>query len=423
LAAASALPLAGLKAETLPLINDVPHPPGPVLESWTPGWLEIHHISTGRGNATLILCPDGTTLLIDAGAQYASGDALHSEKYLISPKPDASKRPGQWIARYIERRLAHREKKEIDCFILTHLHTDHMGGLPENREQWQKPSSGKYVLTGVMDVHEQVPIRRILDRGYPDYNYPVPLDDPHQLNYRAFIQEFQARGGKVEQFHPGSTSQVHLNQPEMAATFGVQNLAANGVVWNGTGGEIRSTFPTLERLAPVDYPNENMCSVALRLAFGAFGYYAGGDLVHETQYGRLPWADIESAVARACGRVDVAAANHHGYVNGCGPEYVRRLRPRAFVINAWDSAHPTIPSLDNMLSKDLYPAERDVYATALKPENIIATKRLAQIQSGNGHVIVRVPPDAKTFNVVITTNANESDSIVGSFGPYECSAA
>ena len=145
----------------------------------------------------------------------------------------------------------------------------------------------------------------------------------------------------------------------------------------------RPTFATLASLAPGDYPNEKMCSVALRLSFGAFRYYAGGDLVHETNYGRLPWADIESAVARACGRVDVASANHHGYVNGCGPEYIRQLQPRAFVISAWDSAHPTIPSLDNMQSRELSPDERGVFATALKPENIIATKRLAELQSGN----------------------------------------
>ncbi len=423
LAAVTTVPLAGLPTAAPAQTSTDFRPSGLVLAPWTPGSLEIHHISTGRGNAAFVICPDGTTLLIDAGAQYPSGDALHQEKYLISPKPDASRRPGQWIARYIARRLAHREKKEIDTLILTHLHSDHMGGLPENHADWQKSPSGKYVLTGVMDVHEHIRIKRILDRGFPNYNYPVPLDDPSQLNYRAFLTEFQSQGGRVEQFMPGSNVQIRLNRPAIAPTFAVQNLAVNGIVWNGVGEQTKSTFPELRSLPRGDYPNENMCSLALRLTFGDFRYFAGGDLVHETHYGRLPWADIESAVARACGPVDVAAANHHGYVNGCGPEFVRQLQPRVFVISAWDSAHPTIPSLDNMLSPELFRGPRDVFATALKPENIIATKRLAELKSGNGHVVIRVAPEATSFTIQVTTNADESDRILDSCGPYQLTKA
>ncbi|MDD2726949.1 MAG: hypothetical protein PHO17_06555, partial [Proteiniphilum sp.] len=37
------------------------------LTPWRKGYLDIHFISTGRGNASFILMPDGTTMLIDAG--------------------------------------------------------------------------------------------------------------------------------------------------------------------------------------------------------------------------------------------------------------------------------------------------------------------------------------------------------------------
>jgi hypothetical protein len=38
------------------------------LPAWKPGILDIHHINTGRGNSSLVICPDGTSIPIDAGA-------------------------------------------------------------------------------------------------------------------------------------------------------------------------------------------------------------------------------------------------------------------------------------------------------------------------------------------------------------------
>src|SRR5437870_260345 len=69
---------------------------GDVLSRWTPGTIDIHHIATGRGNSTLFILPDGTSLLVDAGA---AGDGIPD----TSPHPDASRTPGAWIARYVRR--------------------------------------------------------------------------------------------------------------------------------------------------------------------------------------------------------------------------------------------------------------------------------------------------------------------------------
>ena len=40
---------------------------GRPVAPWQPGMLDIHQISTGRGNAGLYVFPDGTTLLVDVG--------------------------------------------------------------------------------------------------------------------------------------------------------------------------------------------------------------------------------------------------------------------------------------------------------------------------------------------------------------------
>ncbi len=71
------------------------------LPPWREGYLDIHHISTGQGNAAFLVLPDGTTLLIDAGA--ADQEFARSVAPLKSfpPKPDGSRSSAAWIADYI----------------------------------------------------------------------------------------------------------------------------------------------------------------------------------------------------------------------------------------------------------------------------------------------------------------------------------
>ena len=69
-------------------------PVGGPMEPWSAGFLDIHHISTGRGNSVLAIGPDGTSLMIDAGAAGGSTEAMGPAR------PDESRRPGEWIGRY-----------------------------------------------------------------------------------------------------------------------------------------------------------------------------------------------------------------------------------------------------------------------------------------------------------------------------------
>ena len=378
---------------------------------WVEGQLDIHHISTGRGNSTLIVCPDGTVMLVDAGAIYAP------LKYTIAPKPDNLRRPGEYLGRYIKRQLAGVGRNEIDVFIPTHFHNDHVGDVSAATPLH---SSGLFHLTGVSDVAAIVPIRRILDRGFPSYDYPAPIEREDSKNYAAFATYASRTGVKVERFEAGSSTQLTLTRSANAyPTFRVQNLAVNGDVWTGSGNHSKTRFPPIATLPPNAYPSENMCSLAVRIQYGGFRYYTGGDLESDTDYGRAPWRDIESAVAEAAGPVNIAVANHHGYVNAVGPMFVQRLRPQAFVVMGWDSAHPTIPTLDNMLSKHLYPGPRDIFVTALKEENRIATRRLSEITSGNGHVVVRVEPGGATYRIVVLDNMVEANIVVSEHGPYQ----
>ena len=40
---------------------------GQSLPAWKEGYLDLHHINTGRGSCAYYIFPDGTTMLVDAG--------------------------------------------------------------------------------------------------------------------------------------------------------------------------------------------------------------------------------------------------------------------------------------------------------------------------------------------------------------------
>src|SRR5579872_3440058 len=132
---------------------------GAPLPSWTPGAVDIHQISTGRGNSALFILPDGTTLLVDAGA---AADGLPE----TDPHPDGSRSPGAWIARYIMRHLP-ASANALDFAIITHFHADHIGQV---NPASPLDSTGSYRLTGITEVDAAIPIHTLLDRGWPDYS-------------------------------------------------------------------------------------------------------------------------------------------------------------------------------------------------------------------------------------------------------------
>ncbi|MDB5071684.1 MAG: beta-lactamase domain protein [Candidatus Eremiobacteraeota bacterium] len=383
---------------------------------WSRGSLEIHHISTGRGNATLCVFPDGTTLLIDAGA-------VRGDPALLAPlRPDGSRRPGEWIARYVQRRLAETGTHALDVALLTHFHPDHMGDVATDSPASR---SGPYRLSGITDVAEVVPLRRIIDRGYPRYDYPAERHDGTLDNYRAFIASAKIRGTRPERFAVGSARQLRLEHAATAKfpSFSVRNIAANGEVWTGRGEGATAYFPQLQMLPAEDLPDENACSCALKLAYGRFAYFAGGDLTFTTADGNLPWRDVETPAARAAGPVDAAAVDHHGYYDAGGAGFVRALRSRVYVLQAWHATHPALSTLDRIYSTRLYSGPRDVFATAIHPASAAVNERLiGRLRATAGHIVIRVAPGGSTYTVDVVEDRDESDRVLSTFGPYDSTA-
>lgn len=387
--------------------------PGREISPWNRGTLEIHQISTGRGNAGLYIFPDGTTLLVDAG-ELAGKNPRHTPD-----RPNDSLPAGEWITRYIRHALRHAAQPSLDYVLLTHFHGDHMG-VPGPNSPVSR--SGAFKLTGVTFVGEHLKITKLLDRGWPDYNYPVPLEDATMKNYRAFLTwQMKNQGLQVERFGAGRKDQVVLlHEPGAYRDFEFRNIGANGEIWTGVGSTTRQHFPALDTVPRAEWPSENMCSISFRLSYGKFDFFNGGDIVGIPAPGFPRWHDVETPVAQVVGPVEAAILNHHGYIDTMNEFFIAALRPRVWTLSVWDSGHPTSAVWHRLQSTRLYPGPRDIFATDLHPGVRVVISGIEKLASDRGHIVIRVSQGGGEFQVLIVENQDESHHILKVFGPYRC---
>jgi hypothetical protein len=281
--------------------------------------------------------------------------------------------------------------------------------------------SGAYKLAGLTYVAESLKIGKLMDRGWPEYNYPAPLEDNATKNYRAFVKWHTANNGlKVERFIPGRKDQVVLlRSPQQYPDFEFRNIGSNGEVWTGVGTTTRKHFPALETLAQADWPSENMCSNSFRVSYGKFDYFNAGDIPGIPSPGYPTWQDVETPVAKAVGPVDAAILDHHGYIDTMNELLIATLRPRVWTLSVWDSGHPTSAVWHRLNSTRLYPGPREIFVTDLHPGVRAVISGIEKLASDHGHIVLRISRGGAEFRVLIVDDTNESHRVLKIFGPYE----
>jgi hypothetical protein len=249
------------------------------------------------------------------------------------------------------------------------------------------------------------------------------MDNATAKNYAAFAQSLAQRGTVVERCAVGSREQIGLKYDRgRYADYEARVVAGNGEVWTGQGEEKRAHFPPQAGVPRSELVSENSCSIALRLSYGNFSYFTGGDLNCDTNYGRDAWRDIETPAAKAAGAVSVATCSHHGYFDATGPDYVTALQPRVWIIQSWHASHPAISVLANLYSPVLYPGEREVFCLGLHPAAGLVCGRFSDhLRSSQGHVLVRVSPGGGEFRVLVLDDSDEGDGVKAILGPYASS--
>lgn len=318
--------------------------------------------------------------------------------------------------RYVKRHLPD-SSAGLDYALITHFHADHYGQVVAGSPL---SATGAYRLTGITQVGDAIPIRTIIDRGWPDYRYPVPFTDSTMANYRRFLDAMRARGTTVERFKPGSRSQITLRHD--AAKYPhveIRNIIGNGDVWTGTAESSRPLFPAIATLAKQDLPNENMCSLAFRLSYGPFGFFTGGDLPGTADPGFPAWHAIEPAIANVIGTVNVHIVNQHGSMGEESEPFLRALASTVFIVPSWAPSHPAPDVLKRVVNSRFPPAERLVFATDLRDAaRIVIGQRANSLSGPPGHIVVRVEPGGIRYWMIVVSNQDESDRVLAVKGPF-----
>ncbi len=168
-------------------------------------------------------------------------------------------------------------------------------------------------------------------------------------------------------------------------------------------------------------PGENQLSLALRIDYGDFRYYTGGDCPGIADLGAPKWNDVETPMSAAIGEVDVAVMDHHGNRDAHNEFNIRTLKPRVWIQQTWSSDHPGHEVLRRVTSNYLYDGPRDLFATNMLEanKNVIGPALERAYKSMDGHIVVRVTEGGEVYHIIILNDENEKREILAIHGPYK----
>ena len=413
---------------------------GKPITPWTKGNLDLHFINTTAGECVFIIFPDGTQMLVDAAGSMTptNGSSVTNKEIRSRWDPLAEgTHYGEFIAAYLRTCMEWTSNNTIDYALLTHFHNDHFGGCTSSTPV--SVNSATYKQQSFPYIMDNFQIGKLIDRGYPDYDYPFDMatkavgNAGNCANYITAVKWHVANKGlAVEQFRPGVTDQIALKYDASGyPTCYIRNLVANGELWTGTGTATEKRFPAKNAIVGTGEnagdicPCENAMSIGFKLVYGPFDAFLGGDLCYNGS-STLAWKDIETPTAKVCGRVDVMKADHHAVAktHGTGADAptsalaMKYFNPQVWVINTWAD---TQPRPDKLSSVSDYIPFMDIFITNLAPSTLSSASATlsSKIKGYDGHVLVRVDEGGEWFNVYMLSDKDRKMTVRSISGPYK----
>lgn len=388
--------------------------PAPLKLKWKPGEFQVHFIYTGVAESMFLIFPDSTTMLLDCG-DHAAVTRLD---LAVPVLPNAGRLAGDWIARYVTRVNPNRD--QVDYMMVSHFHQDHVG-TPcwQSRRvlaKGEKPTG--CWRSGFGLALERLHFRKAIDRGWPDYDDPIPYVDSEwsPLEHMKRIYAYLAKrdGLTVEKFRLGAEDQiVPLRGPSDG--FRVRNIAANGRIAL-PDGTVEDTLGRDGRF-PVEF-NENQFSLGNVFTYGKFRFFTAGDFSGPARFEGGERFYPEARIGRAAGRVDVAKINHHGH-HSMPLETVRDLAARVYVACVWDQLHVTDDTMTRLSDRTACPGERLICPGVLPVERRRAEGDRAwmkdvprEVYEGS-HIVLTVPPGGEEYTIAFVDASDESMTVKG----------
>ena len=327
------------------------------------GELTIRILDVGpiNGDAILISSPAGKTVLIDAG--------------------DTSK--GKVVVEALKR----YNVQQLDYFIATHPHPDHLGGSAE--------------------VFKAVKVLNVIDNGQGPAAAPSPTPAASSAKAKRAVQPVtQKRGGP-----PSITKFYDDYKAALSASGAHYETARPGTKYDLGGGALLTVlapsepFFTKEQMKTGgNEPNAN--SIVVRLDYGSFSMLLAGDAEEQTEHRLLTKElDLEARVLKI---------GHHGSKYASSNDFIKRVKPEIAIVScgAWNRyGHPAQSVLDRLRAANV-----KLYRTDLHGEITITSRgKDADI---NVKAAKESTEDAWTGRIAQKDDSSRSGFIAyGDFGP------
>lgn len=262
--------------------------------------LLIYAIDVEGGQSTLIVSPSGASLLVDTGW----------------PAP-----VGRDTGR-IEAAMLDAGISRLDRVLITHFHTDHVGGVPN------LAASG-------------IPIGEFLDHG--------PNREDSDITRHDFAAYLKAIGTTPRRIvHPGDSLDLPGLKAIVLTADGEHIPADPRVLGPGAKPEPNALCATEPHWELDD--TENPRSAGFLLSYGKFRFLDLGDL---TKAKEIPLVCPDNLI----GRVDLYLVDHHGMNLSNARAFVHAIHPRAAIMDngarkagspeAWQTVHDS-PGLEDL---------------------------------------------------------------------------